>query len=192
MDMYEKAELRVLQHLKDDPDELIPDGMEEWEFNAACDELVSKRCIQVAWVSGHHAEAVRLFDRGRMRLKELEQMEKDEQDTVASLSRENELLKAQLAALTAQLQQQTGTGYNKYEVIHQIMHFFKNSEEAEKFLNQIEGLKAKEITAKVNAWIKDGKILTQTSSKSFYDILHQHGIYDKSYQNWNSQVQWPN
>ena len=37
MDMYEKAELRVLQHLKDDPDELIPDGMEEWEFSAACD-----------------------------------------------------------------------------------------------------------------------------------------------------------
>ena len=183
-----EAELRVLRHHVNQLEGLVPEGMDEDDFNAACDRLERMGYIRVAWLTGHVAQAIMMNPSGRFYLKELEQEQRGEEDELARLRKENIELKAQIA----QMQAEGNSSYNKYEVIRELRNIFKGSdEEAEKFLNRIDGLKAMELTSVVNEYLSDSKLNTAVSSMSFYDVLSKYGIYDKKYQTWNSQVKWP-
>ena len=187
MNMRQDAELRVLRHYVNHLDGLIPEEMDEDDFNAACDRLEKMGYVKVAWVSGHNALDVRVNSMGRFYLKELEQEQKEEESELNRLRKEN----MELKALIAQMQAEVKSSYNKFEVIKELRFIFKGSDEnAEMFLKRIDGLKPKEITTVVNKLVSEGLLDTTASSRSFYEILSKHGIYDKQYQTWNSQVKW--
>lgn len=53
-------------------DETKQEDLEEFEVNTILDNLEKKGYIKVAWIEGHKPEAVRLLDKGRVYLKQLE------------------------------------------------------------------------------------------------------------------------
>ena len=65
-------ELLVLRAI-DSGDETKYEDLEEFEINTILDKLEGKGYIQVAWIEGHKPEAVRLLDKGRCYLKQLEE-----------------------------------------------------------------------------------------------------------------------
>ena len=65
-------ELLVLRAIESGDDTKYED-LEEFEINTILDKLEEKRYIQVAWIEGHKPEAVRLLDKGRCYLKQLEE-----------------------------------------------------------------------------------------------------------------------
>lgn len=65
-------ELLVLRAI-DSGDETKYEDLEEFEINTILDKLEGKGYIQVAWIEGHKPEAVRLLDKGRVYLKQLEE-----------------------------------------------------------------------------------------------------------------------
>jgi hypothetical protein len=93
MDIRKEAELRVLRHLIENKDEMIPDGMEEHEYKAACYRLEEKHCVQLARIYGGF-EGIRILDEGYVYLKELGIEEKKEASEIERLKTENAKLKA--------------------------------------------------------------------------------------------------
>jgi len=65
-------ELLVLRAI-DSGDETKYEDLEEFEINTILDKLEGMGYIQVAWIEGHKPEAVRLLDKGRVYLKQLEE-----------------------------------------------------------------------------------------------------------------------
>lgn len=65
-------ELLVLRAI-DSGDETKQEDLEEFEINTILDKLEGKGYIRVAWIEGHKPEAVRLLDKGRVYLKQLEE-----------------------------------------------------------------------------------------------------------------------
>ena len=66
--------------------------------------------------------------------------------------------------------------------------FFGIEADAREFLVGIEGMKATQITAKVNQLVGEGKISPLSSHRDLWKVLHDCGIYEKSESNWNQQV----
>lgn len=87
MDIRKDSELRVLRHLQKKVDQMIPDGMDKHEFNAACYRLEKKNCVKLARIEGGF-EAIRMLDEGYVYLKELEIEEKDDRDELERLRNE--------------------------------------------------------------------------------------------------------
>lgn len=65
-------ELLVLRAIESG-DETKKEDLEEFEVNTILDNLEKKGCIHVAWTEGHKPEGVRLLDKGRYYLKQLEE-----------------------------------------------------------------------------------------------------------------------
>ena len=53
---------------------------------------------------------------------------------------------------------------------------------------QIQGMKATQITAKVNQLVVEKKISDMSQHRDLWTVLHDCGLYDKSESNWNQQV----
>ena len=66
--------------------------------------------------------------------------------------------------------------------------FYENEQEVKDFLAGIKGMKPKEITAKVNQLVKEGKISKFSCHRDLWKVLHDNGLYDRSESNWNMQV----
>ena len=66
--------------------------------------------------------------------------------------------------------------------------FFGIEADAREFLVSIEGMKATQITTKVNQLVDEGKISPLSSHRDLWRVLHDCGLYEKSESNWNQQV----
>ena len=65
-------ELLVLRSI-DTLNEFALEDLEDYEINTVLDRLENEGYVKVAWVEGHSPEAVRLLDKGRAYLKQLEE-----------------------------------------------------------------------------------------------------------------------
>ena len=65
-------ELLVLRAIESG-DKTKQEDLEEYEVNTILDKLEEKRYVKVAWIEGHKPEDVRLLDKGRYYLKQLEE-----------------------------------------------------------------------------------------------------------------------
>ncbi len=75
-------------------------------------------------------------------------------------------------------------------IIEKLKPIFYGSEEvATEFLMSIQGMKGTQITAKVNQMVKEKKISELSRKHDLWLILHESNIYEKTEQNWNSQVE---
>jgi hypothetical protein len=78
---------------------------------------------------------------------------------------------------------------NRKEIVAKLNPIFYNDEaEASKFLSEIQGMKAKQITDKVNKLVRARIISEMSRKRELWAVLHDYGLYDKSESNWNSQV----
>ena len=190
MDIYKEAELRVLRHLVNDPTELVPEGMEDWEFNATCDQLESRGLIKVAWVEGHQAEAVRMFDKGRMRLKELERQAHEEGDELEQLRMENAELRRKLAELQNQLaaQHHHPNSPSDDEIVSELTTCFYGVEaDARTFLTQIKAVNDdREKPAIAKRFINEKKLSDSSARRPLWTIMKKYGLYSKGESNWNT------
>jgi hypothetical protein len=66
--------------------------------------------------------------------------------------------------------------------------FFGVEEEAKAFFLDIQGMKATQITAKVNQLVIEKKISGMSHHRELWQILHECGLYDKSESNWNQRL----
>ena len=66
--------------------------------------------------------------------------------------------------------------------------FFGVEEEAKTFFLDIQGMKATQITAKVNQLVVEKKISEMSHHRELWQILHDCGLYDKSESNWNQRL----
>lgn len=176
MDIYKNAELRVLRHLADDPEELIPEGMEDWEFYATCDRLEKRGCVRVAWIEGHEAEDAMILDTGRMRLKELEMELAGEESELERLRRENEELKAKLQELQNPQDDET--------VKDLAACFFGDTDVARHFLHQIRLVPDKEKPSIAKQYMNQNKLSPLSARNDLYSIMVKHGLYSKRLNNW--------
>jgi len=75
------------------------------------------------------------------------------------------------------------------EVLNQLKPiFFGSEEEAKAFLVSIQGMKATQITDKVNRLVIEKKISDMSKHRDLWKVLHDCGIYERSESNWNMQV----
>lgn len=80
---------------------------------------------------------------------------------------------------------------NESEVIERLRPiFFNNEDEVKTFLNEISGMKDKDITDVVNRWVNYKRISDYGNSRKgdLWEILKDAGLYTKSRQNWNRRV----
>ena len=68
---YVSNELKVLRAIEYS-DEFMLEDLEDFEVSAILDDLESKGYVKVAWTEGHGFEDVRLLDKGRAYMKQLE------------------------------------------------------------------------------------------------------------------------
>ncbi len=66
--------------------------------------------------------------------------------------------------------------------------FFGQAEDAKAFLVSIQGMKATQITDKVNQLVAEKKISELSKHRDLWKVLHDCGIYERSESNWNMQV----
>ena len=66
--------------------------------------------------------------------------------------------------------------------------FYGQAEDAKAFLVSIQGMKATQITDKVNQLVADNKISELSKHRDLWKVLHDCGIYERSESNWNMQV----
>lgn len=66
--------------------------------------------------------------------------------------------------------------------------FMNNREAAAEFLQDIREAKPTDITKRVKLLVKEGTISEEMSHKDLYDILFKYHYYDRTLQNWNSQL----
>jgi hypothetical protein len=78
-------ELLVLRSI-DTLNEFALEDLEDYEINTILDRLESEGYVKVAWVEGHSSEGVRLLDKGRTYLKQLEE---NVRNTIPPLSESN-------------------------------------------------------------------------------------------------------
>ena len=94
----------------------------------------------------------------------------------------------------ANVTQQTGRqpeslSEKEEEVINQLKPMFYGSEEeAKAFLVSIQGMKATQITEKVNQLVSEKKISDMSKHRDLWKVLHDCGVYERSESNWNMQV----
>lgn len=75
------------------------------------------------------------------------------------------------------------------QIVDEMAHCLKgNKVHARGFLFKIKGMKATQITALVNQYVKDGYIDDACKNKELHDVLYKYHIYDKTLSNWNSQI----
>ena len=78
---------------------------------------------------------------------------------------------------------------NRKEIVAKLKSIFYNDEtEASSFLSEIQGMKAKQITDRVNQLVRQRVISEMSRKRELWLVLHDYGLYDKSESNWNSQV----
>ena len=78
---------------------------------------------------------------------------------------------------------------NRKEIVAKLKPIFYNDEtEASSFLSEIQGMKAKQITDRVNQLVRQRVISEMSRKRELWLVLHDYGLYDKSESNWNSQV----
>ena len=66
--------------------------------------------------------------------------------------------------------------------------FFGSEEDAKAFLVSIQGMKATQITDKVNQLVAEKKISELSRHRDLWRVLHGCGIYTPTESNWNQQV----
>ena len=66
--------------------------------------------------------------------------------------------------------------------------FYNNEKEVRTFLADIQGMKPKQITDKVNQLLKEQKLSDMSKHRYLWEVLHEANIYDKTESNWNQQV----
>ena len=66
--------------------------------------------------------------------------------------------------------------------------FFGDEQEANDFFLNIQGMKPKQITDKVNQLVREKRISEISRKRDLWMLLHKYGLYEKSESNWNSQV----
>jgi hypothetical protein len=68
--------------------------------------------------------------------------------------------------------------------------FYNNEEDVRLFLNEIKGMKQKDITDLVNKWVEEKRISDYGNSRKgdLWSILKDAGLYAKSRQNWCRRV----
>ena len=67
-------------------------------------------------------------------------------------------------------------------------HSWHARQEASSFLSEIQGMKAKQITDRVNQLVRARKISKMSRKRKLWIVLRDYGLYEKSESNWNSQV----
>ena len=67
--------------------------------------------------------------------------------------------------------------------------FFGEAEEAKAFLLDIQGMKATQITERVNRLVSEQKISPLSRHRDLWKVLHDCGLYDRTEANWNMQVE---
>ena len=78
---------------------------------------------------------------------------------------------------------------NRKEIVAKLNPIFYNDEtEASSFLSEIQGMKAKQITDRVNQLVRQRVISEMSRKRELWIVLHEYGLYEKSESNWNSQV----
>ena len=78
---------------------------------------------------------------------------------------------------------------NRKEIVAKLKPIFYNDEEeANNFLSEIQGMKAKQITDRVNQLVRARMISEMSRKRELWMVLHDYGLYEKSESNWNSQV----
>ena len=78
---------------------------------------------------------------------------------------------------------------NRKEIVAKLNPIFYNDEaEASSFLSEIQGMKAKQITDRVNQLVRARRISEMSRKRELWMVLHDYGLYEKSESNWNSQV----
>ena len=78
---------------------------------------------------------------------------------------------------------------NRKEIVGRLTPIFYNDKrEADGFLVEIQGMKAKQITDRVNQLVRARKISGMSRKRDLWMVLHDYGLYGKSESNWNSQV----
>lgn len=71
----------------------------------------------------------------------------------------------------------------------QLKHmFFGSEEETRSFLLEIQGMKPKQITARVNQLVGEKKLSEVSCHRDLWKVLHDCGIYTPTESNWNQQV----
>ena len=66
--------------------------------------------------------------------------------------------------------------------------FFGSEEEVKSFLLWIQGMKPKQITARVNQLVGEKKLSEISCHRDLWKVLHDCGIYTLTESNWNQQV----
>ncbi len=69
--------------------------------------------------------------------------------------------------------------------------FFGNKKDALEFVGMARKLADRQITELVNAWLVKRRISDRSCNRYLWKPLHEHGIYRRTEQNWNSQVHIP-
>ena len=78
---------------------------------------------------------------------------------------------------------------NRKEIVAKLNPIFYNDEtETSSFLSEIQGMKPKQITDRVNQLVRERIISEMSRKRELWAVLHDYGLYDKSESNWNSQV----
>ena len=105
-------ELLVLRAI-DSGDDTKQEDLEEFEVNTILDKLEEKGYIHVAWIEGHRPEAVRLLDKGRCYLKQLEEgsVAEGTKPTVREITWEDEKHCFKSAVLHVMEQKRADGGY---------------------------------------------------------------------------------
>jgi hypothetical protein len=85
--------------------------------------------------------------------------------------------------------EQKGVIDNRKEIVVKLKPIFYNDEaEANSFLSDIQHMKGKQITERVNQLVRARQISEISRKRELWSVLHEYGLYDKSESNWNSQV----
>ena len=78
---------------------------------------------------------------------------------------------------------------NRKEIVAKLSPIFFNDEsEASSFLSEIQDMKPKQITDRVNKLVRARIISEMSRKRELWSVLHDYGLYEKSESNWNSQV----
>lgn len=77
----------------------------------------------------------------------------------------------------------------KGEIVDKLKPIFYGDEsEASNFLSEIQGMKPKQITDRVNQLVHKRTISDKSHKRELWSVLHDYGLYEKTESNWNSQV----
>ena len=76
------------------------------------------------------------------------------------------------------------------DLVHELMPIFKSAkDEVLSFLDMVRNAEPRKITFVVNGLVKNHVILADLRKKALWSILHEYGIYNKTFQNWNEQIE---